>query len=92
MIRLGGINIPKRLNHANLFSKKTMENSKRENHSNSWRLDDWTKSFFKINTILLMKPFSNPFGLVSTNTIITVMLEFEHLLAPNRILSRRVWN
>ena len=60
--------------------------SQRENNPYCRRLDDRTKCFLKIYTILLMKPLSNQPSLIPTDNTITVMFELKHPFAANNIL------
>lgn len=70
MIKELRIHITRRLNDVYFFSEITMKegishiklfkqliklNCKKENNSDSERLDDWAEGFIKINSILLMK-------------------------------------
>ena len=50
------------------------------------RLDDRTKGFIKINTILLMKTFNYKSSLVPIDADITVVFQFEHPFTTHNIL------
>lgn len=43
------------ISHIKLFKQPIKLNCKKENNSDSERLDDWAEGFIKINSILLMK-------------------------------------
>ena len=102
MFRLVGSHITKRLHHVNLFLQNPMKeciphiklpkwpvvsHCKSKDQSNSWRLDNWTKSLFKIYSILLVKSFGYHSCLITRNGTIIVSFELEDPLASNNVFA-----
>ena len=102
--RISCIHITKKLLHVNLLLEVTMEKGIRDiklsqrliaidsNGKNqfdcSW-LDHWTESLQIVNTNLLMKYLGYKSSFVTSNSLITVKFDLEHLFTTNQISMRR---
>jgi hypothetical protein len=65
---------------------------KTENNTNSARLANRRKSFFKINTLLLRKNVTYPTGFVACKSTIRMKFVAKYPLAGNNINARWFWN